>query len=418
MKNKKLMILTSLFVFFIFSTIFLSCKKEDEIKNNVQNGITHNAKTSYTNYSVDKFDIINNPYDIKDYAIYEGDADAEKINNYLLDIGYAFREVIKNQNYNDAIISDAEERVNDCMKFSDFINLLDEDDPTTINLIEVLATVNLTHQSTNPAAPGIEEYIPAIHVANINTANPSKIPLIGIAFEVNSDLEGLEEYEDYIVVWFIDSSGKYHETLINEETVESISNPVLIIDNAEESTTETLKSSIPQFAQPQPSTKNVAQYTTPTIKTYEYKINYRFDNSKHSEFCITSGMIASDGLTYNSLTKVYSKIDNVSKNDIGVLLGRWVPFCYLNYLPVQYTYVYWNTYERDWYCSDKSLVHGMAYNTHCYLTGRRNYTNDWYAWSPSSAGNYPLDISSIYNAGYKYYIFDRSSIKFYKTMNL
>jgi len=83
-----------------------------------------------------------------------------------------------------------------------------------------------------------------------------------------------------------------------------------------------------------------------------------------------------------------------------------------------YIYIYWNTYERDWYCSNKLLVHGIAYDTDCYLYGKRNYTNDWDAYNPTSAGNYPLDLSSIYNAGSKYYIFDRSSIKFYKTMNL
>jgi len=37
MKDKILMIINTVFVFFVFSTIFLSCNKEDEIQNKIQN---------------------------------------------------------------------------------------------------------------------------------------------------------------------------------------------------------------------------------------------------------------------------------------------------------------------------------------------------------------------------------------------
>ena len=60
--------------------------------------------------------------------------------------------------------------------------------------------------------------------------------------------------------------------------------------------------------------------------------------------------------------------------------------------------VFWNTFERDWNRSPKSL--GYALNVlgepgtydDTYLSGRRRYDGDWYAWVPATLPSHELPI--------------------------
>ena len=389
--------------FIILTLLFISCNKEKLYKEPVnQNKISE----EYVLANIPK---ISNPYSIMDYCVNPKDADDEKISRQLLEIGIAARVLFVDNFYNEIIISEAKNHDNSCISLKKFISSAKALKPginnsTFNNLEQLIKTMDLTHRSTNPQKiEVIEKYIPAIFVINAEVADYSKMPIISPGIVVNSSLPGMDEFEDYVVAWYNNGEGGFNEILMNENTTMATTHPIFIIDNAEEDITTRTKSKVVYNVPPQ--LKSTTTYTE--YHSREYQINYRYENTGKSEFCITAAQIDENGIVYNILYDgsyvTWKNIANVHKNDIGKLLYHWEQFCSNDVLPFNSNFIFWNTYERDWSKSPKNLGNASRNGKTIYLSGRRRYSNEWYGYDPNQLNNNPVDLSTIYYSWAKWH---------------
>lgn len=363
---------------------------------------------------LDNIESVYNPVNIKEYTHNALDADDENINAQLLDIAIAAREYFKKYSQNEIIMKQANLSSNKCFNLNELasINSLKSANEKYLNLISAIKNADLKHTSTNPLKSGvIEEYVPAIHIVNLETADMNKQPLICPGFEVNSEIAGLENYEDYIVAWFYDENDSLNEILINEEIAMATSHPVFVIDNADQETMAIEKSALQ--ANSTISLKSLA--LNYDIRSFEYQINHRYEGSGKSEFCITAGLINESGSTFyclNNGADLWTEIAEVHKDYIGDPLYKWQAICNQDIEPYASNYLYWNTYERDWFNSSKLLGHASKNGGDIYLYGNRKYFNEWYAWDPYYLENYPLDLTSIVYNYQKTYSNSKGSLEF------
>jgi hypothetical protein len=191
--------------------------------------------------------------------------------------------------------------------------------------------------------------------------------------------------------------------------------PVFIIDNAEVDITARKKSERIDFAL---SSRLKSTMTTTEYSTNEYKINYRYEDSGNSEFCITAALIDENGDAYNILwdgnVTMWKEIASVNKDDIGDQLHHWEQFCSKEVLPYDQNFAFWNTYERDWYSSDKSLGTATVNGTTIYLSGNRVYYSEWYGIDPNLIAWYPVDFEYIYEHWAKWNENSKGNLRFWR----
>jgi hypothetical protein len=89
-------------------------------------------------------------------------------------------------------------------------------------------------------------------------------------------------------------------------------------------------------------------------RSYEYRINHRYEASGRSEFAIVWGRINPDGSThYGSKT-----LHEVRKRHIGKNRDGWEHISN-DFTPRGDHYIFFNTFEKDWYHTKKvvQMVH-------------------------------------------------------------
>jgi len=358
---------------------------------------------------------ILNPYPTTDYLMNSSDADDEKINKQLFEIGMLARQLFVDNSYNEMIIAEAKKRQNSCTDLRQFISSAKSKGNSSVlsSIEQLMGQVDMTHRSTNPERNGeTEQYIPAIFVVNAEIADLSKLPFISSGIYVNTELPGMQQYEDYIVVWYSDGSGGFNEILMSEETAMSTTHPIFIIDNAEEEMTTRQKTEV-KYEAPLENTKNqlTAQYSS-----NEYQINNRYETTGNSDFSITGAQITESGSILlicrrdNGTYNTWKKVAGVSSSNIGVLLNHWEQFCDNNVIPFDSNFIFWNTFERDWAKSRKPLGSATRNGNTIYLDGKRKYSGDWYAYDPSQLANNPVDLNTIYGSWAKWH--DNSKSRF------
>lgn len=391
----------------MLALVLVGCEKEKRINNQSKpNG--HKPKNESIQYVLDNVPIIANPHDVSLYTTNEKDADDEKINLQLLDIAIATRNLLKETPQNQNVLKRAKVSAISSINLLDFIsnsNLKSARQSTAYtNLVSLLEKADLTHASTNPMNSGeIEAYVPAIYVPNAENADLSKQPIVGVGFQVKSDIPGMEKFEDYIVAWYYDPDGNLHEILLNEETAMNTTNPVFIINNAEKKAIDRKKSAIAYQSKEVPSSNRKSGQSRTVFSSHEYQINKRYERWGKSEFCITAAHINPNGNAYNILIRDnrygyhdWKKIANVKKKHIGKLRKHWEQFISTDVTPHWMNYTYWNTYERDWYSSPKDLGQGSGNGKTVFLSGNRKYSSEWYAYFPGVVKYNPVDYNTIY----------------------
>lgn len=159
------------------------------------------------------FPIIENPLPMENYFVNKEDADDEIINNQLYEIGLVARFLFIDNILNDYIYSKASNNDNSCVDLRELTSdqelreLVDNKDAFD-ELKNIVDNVNLTHKSNNPEDNGkTEEYIPAIFVANIENADFNELPIFSPGIDVNPEIPGAEEYDDYLVAWLLEDNG-------------------------------------------------------------------------------------------------------------------------------------------------------------------------------------------------------------------
>ncbi len=378
--------------FFVSIPLFMGCKKE--AKENFE----------YTPLG-SEVKMITNNYSVEDYLVNPNDADDEKVSRQLHEMGLIARNLFTDNRYNSLILSAAQKSASGAVSMKQFIEKAGRNDRNSEHfskLSSFIQTIDLTHKAVNPAVKGeIEQYVPAIFVPNADGADLSKTPIISTGIYVNSTLSGNDAYENYIVAWYPDGQGNFTEFLLSEETAMSTKHPIFVMDNAQEVMLTRKRMNVKDDLSTDYTPKNTA---TAWFSSNEYQINISYENDNYSEFCITAFAIRPGGTILKTLQaspggayEEWKEIASVHKNDIGVLKSAWSPFAPAGYAPYGTTYVFWNTYERDWANSQKNLGFGSAHSTTVYLSGNMRFANEWYAYEPVTVGSNRADLDNIYN---------------------
>jgi len=393
-------------------TLFLlnACNKETEFEQNVS-GNQMLKFAPVLDYSLDNIPTIAYNQDVENLLLNPDDRDDEKINNYLYQLSIATRDLIKDANFNRIIIEMALASPNQTanlleleVEAPEYFNAINNRLSSKGLSLRALAD-GLTHAPVNPnpefpETAEIERYYPAIFIPNLDNVDNAKQPIISPNIEV--DCREDESIEDNIIAWYFTKNGDLHEILLSEKTSLLTSNPLFLLDNASSKVKKNEVAILP----PEEESK-----TTTSFSSHEYSIEngYGYESwlGGKSEFCVQAYRIAPNGVVhwiYNS--SGWKEIAKVKRNDIGDLLYKWSHHA-SNWQPwsnpwtpnvIQYgvNMVYWNTYERDWNRSPKELGTCTANGATIYLSGKRKYTSEWYAWIPSTAHTHYTRFQWVY----------------------
>lgn len=415
-------------VIFSAGLIVMSCNKDKDL----QPAETSSAQS--ITYSLDKVPMDkyssnlskSTVTDIKTLMTNPDDADDEKINNYLYEISLATRDLIKDPAFNQTIIKLAQNSE------TQSANLLDLETvaPTYFNAINAkLSSKSLSLQSiandlthapiapnmTYPETAEIEHYVPAIFIPNLDIINANLQPIISPNIEVDSRSD--ESIEDNIVAWFYSSNNSsiVTEIMLSEATSLVTTNPIFLLDNAVTTLkTEENKEFIPLITKGDPappkSTQGVLSFSSNEHSIESQSYRYEPWNSGKSEFAVNGYRIEPNGTVhwlYNNTNDNSKVINEIKKNEIGSIRYAW-SYHAQNWQPwsnpwtpnvTQYgvNMVFWNTYERDWNRSSKALGQCSANGSTIYLSGRRKYDSEWYAWIPSTANVHYTRFNWVYD---------------------
>jgi hypothetical protein len=404
---QKYIINSAILIIVAAAIILFACKKDENISN---------LSVELIQCSNVDIPFIENPYPIEQYLINKENPDEEKMDRQLYEIGLKARDLFTNTDLNRFIIDNAIERANDCIDLRTFkewspISTGKYSTKTVDELDAIVKSTNLQNVSKSSETYGeIENYIPAIFVVNIENADPNKMPIFSPGVFVNEDLPGMEKYEDHIVIWYFDTEkNDFVEGLISEEMALKTSHPILIVDNACEEITNRRKDENHSAGKAVCNSPNTPTYqmTRSYYCTNEYQVNTRSETSGKSEFCVVGALINENGVNgrlHSGTSGIgWWLIAKVAKADIGKPLSKWVNFCRPwdtsnpDVTPFECNYIFWNSFERDWAKSPKSLGTATANGKTVYLDGNMKNASDWYAYAPNEVQSNRCDLPYIFN---------------------
>ncbi len=374
-------------VLFLTGTYLVGCKKSENKKyvNNV----------GQIEYRLDNIPFVKVPTDIYTVNKDGSDLDEQKLNQQLMDLAEATKDLMKNAMFNELIVRIARESEVDLVYYSQikqqeltFYNTINHNLSLKGLSVESI-TASMTHLPTlpNPEYPEtgeMEMYEPAIFVPNSARANSNLQPLI------SPNIESEIADEDYILAWYYDENGIQKETMLAEVTVSNSNNPIFILDHA---IPKTQMAKIGDFIK---STKDATPFPKSGSTYFEsnrikIKSGYRHEQGiGHSEFCIGGAIVIAGSPPANFLHLTNNNdhslnIEKVTKSQVNSSSSVNVTSHHsVNLTPYNQNKVYWNTFERDWNRSIKDLGNGTTFGQTWYFWGRMRYTNDWYQWIPNT----------------------------------
>jgi len=432
----KLKLKFAIIIAIVVGTTFIGCQKENEFLNSQEEvgEISSQLKKKVTNYYIDDF-IVRSPNQALETLIANpNDKEDEKISNYLYHLMLSLKELTNYTEFNKSVIELAKQN---SFQTANLISLTKNNNAissiinnnlqtefnkakNTSSQINAKSLQEIERNLTYLCGETTEKYTPVIYIPNLKNCNPEKIPLFAISVAVNSDND--ESIEDNIIVYFYDEIGNLKTSLLSEEEAMKITNPIFIVDNGSVNNGDRKVNNTSHINTDNTDNtpKSYARYDS-----YEYRINYRYENSGKSEFCITGGDIQTTtwGRSFlmpksGSNYKEWKEIASVDKDDIEKDLEGWVPLC--NFHKDEKT-LFFNTYERDWYSSKKFLGHGQAYvgntnaNGHIYLYGNMKYESNWYTFDPSEAlDSHWLNLNHIYWSWAQWFNSSKSKLRIWR----
>lgn len=398
--------------------MFFSCKKSEnnsEIKDNQKND----------------FEIIfnPNPFNIKNENNEKNDIQENVINQKLINLAFQCKILFKNGDYNTFLLNTAKNRRTFSVSFQEFIqnfeNSASIDRKNIFDSLKLILGNNLLVRNSEEGLS--ESYIPGMFIPNVLTAEANQKPIISFSEEVDTDKIGYENYEGYIIGWYMNENGNFDEILINEEMAMNTKHPLIIVDNIELGFLEKPITNAEKPGNPSPTTKSTDE-DYPEIVSYEHYIKKRFDHTPKSEFCIAAGGVFNNGTVAatpltkpNSTTTQWLLINDIHKNSVGNQIDQWRDLFRSDNgvkLNTPGLKMIWNTFERDWYSSNKSLGKNTFYQVTIELAGNRKWLGDYYMYDPNINGGLPeMDINYILSTwAKKYENNDRSMIRFWKVI--
>ena len=233
---------------------------------------------------------------------------------------------------------------------------------------------------------------PIINLINPDVADFSLPPIISPALEVEDDPD--QGINDCIVAWFEDELGSIHEIIISEQEALNSKWPVYVLSTIDKKDESKIVAGLYKNEHLISNTSISAKKSTAAIDyfdTYEYQINYRYESTGNSEFCIVTYRVEDTGTgwdthwIYNDNNDDSKKIADVDADDIGDELHKW-EFFIDSYTPYDDNYIFFNTFERDWYSGPKNLgeIDYPSGGLTLYIYGRMGSSTNWYTNDPSS----------------------------------
>lgn len=349
-------------------------------------------------YRLDKIPLVKHTGSTQEAMKNPNDADEEKLNHQLFELALATKDLIKNQSFNDLVVKLARESNVQTVYYSEikreglrFYTMINEKLALKGMSIETI-TKNMTHRPIlpNPEFPEtakLEIYEPSIMVSNATIANSNLQALISPNVEFEHDSL------DCILAWYFDKNGVQQETLLNETTATHTTNPIFILNH---SIPKKKMDFIANYMKSNKNTSPLAKSDDTYFESTRIKIKngYRHETTGKSEFCI-GGVIVRQGnppvnfLHLGNDSDLSLNIKDVSATQVNSSSTVNVTSHHAdNYLPYSDNRVFWNTFERDWNRTIKSLGEGVTFGQDWVFFGNMRYTNDWYAWLPNALTQY------------------------------
>ncbi len=301
-------------------------------------------------------------------------------NSYYL--GIALTEIVKNK----AFLQDIEEHVkNSQLQIYPFDEFISQKNTVETEINNKLKNANLsaiTNEKENLNYVTISDnfryksisYKPVIFIPNLKHADFSLPVIVSPGIEVKDIPE--KGIENAIIAWKLNAENEWEEFLLTEDDAMKNANPVLIISLSTEKQIENEKTKkmicYDYYASSKNNNKEVKSGNS--YRTDKFKITYNYERSGGSEFELSSMREFNDG----SVEYVYTneRIANVKRKDVGKDLSSNKT---IGYKASDCTYLIFNTFEFDWYTTNKNLGRLNGW----YLNGQMKYNNEWYAFDPS-----------------------------------
>lgn len=378
-------------------------------------------------------EIIPNPFPIDQHIQGSGSSEDISFNKKLFQIAELIKPYFKNDDLNDYIISVASENLNQCIDLRNFdtwscFDELQFSESQIRYTSLAINSIDLSRVTTNENGGAKERYIPALYVCNIENADAEKMPVLGVGVDVNELLPGMENCEDCIIVWYYDvANDEFVEGIMSEDMVKRCTNPVIIVDNAEEELTRNIEKKA-RYQTDKDGSKTSIPTSQFYLSSYEYKVNSRNEGTGKSELCV-SGVIVDENNNFSTISfwynngKDYHQIAKIDQSEVGVQLYKWVPFVHpqdiviSDLIPLGNNYIFWNSFERDWARSRKTLGNPVINGVTYYLTGNMRYNSDWYAFNPLDIQSNGINLTYIYNNGSQLFSNSKGNIGIWKINN-
>lgn len=294
---------------------------------------------------------------------YNADMVLHNRNKYLL--AKSLLDLYEDSNFNMLIDETYKEYEIECIPFS--LLFQDESFMASMNSqIEMgfLNTSLKSAQSISSAQELYESYIvegnkqePIVHLINPDVADFNLPPIISPGLEVEDDPK--QGINDCIVAWFEDSNGDITKIILSEEEALNSKWPVYVISTIDkvdepEIIAGLFKNSHLNISGIESGSGLIGTADVDYYNTREYMINHRYENSGRSEFQIITYYIEDEGDDYN---------------------------------PHADHYVFFNTFERDWWEGLKNF--GKIYYPYygieepLRISGKAGSSSNWYCNDPA-----------------------------------
>lgn len=386
----------------ILLTAFASCSKGEFDQHS---GI--NLKSGEIKYGLD-VNLDANTQNLGSLISSTIDTSERRMNFYNYYLAVSLEDLFESQSFNEYLINLAKQTEN---KVADLTVVYNASQAYKNIIDDGLENFNITFDEINEnftynKGSIHESYYPAIFIPNADTADVEKQPIFSANIE--ADCSSNQNLEDCIVVWYFDR-GVRQEAILSEANSLQTSNPIFLLDNAEIGFGT-------KKAMAYPSGEALKSVETTTVfESYEYRVNEHYEPwPGRTEFTIVAWRIDPQGSAhwmYNS--SPYMLINRIQRSEIGDDLTKWVLHCN-NYTPYNTNYIYWNTFERDWNRSSKSLGYATANGYTIQLAGERHHQHEWYGWDPGDLSTHNTDCAYIFTNGSKMYENSKGKYKIHR----
>lgn len=253
------------------------------------------------------------------------------------------------------------------------------------------------------------QYWASIYLTNENSADGEYKPIITPGL----DIEDIGEISDIAFAWHLDGNNNISKIRIWEELANSTPAPVFAVSMMVKKNYPTSSVVLRETSSAPPD------YINDRADISSFKIYHQYDKSKNSEYCITGAWIKNTGgasayLRYTCLGALvsgavntqnhYTKLADVHKKNLGSERSCNRLFCRLRTTDEldASKYVFFNTFERDWFAGVKDLgsIINSAGQT---LKMKGNFSNahEWYQFNPNNVnlGSKWVNVWGIWFAG-------------------